>query len=96
LLQLVSAPRHGAASLQQDGAQLVEQRRSSAHQPIAGTMQRLDVELRLALQVDKSHCWARCGLGDPFGTQRFASVDLALREVGFAGVHVSNQNWSGL
>ena len=65
LLELVLALRSNQSTLQQDRTQLVDQRRSFAHQPIARPVQRLHVELRLALHLDKSHGWSRRGFGDP-------------------------------
>ncbi len=38
-----------------------------AHQPVAGTVQALHVELRLALQLDEAHGRAGCGLGNRLG-----------------------------
>ena len=49
------------------GPQLVDQRRALADQPVPGAVERLHVELRLALQLDKSH-GRSCGrLGDRLG-----------------------------
>jgi hypothetical protein len=57
---------HDQATLQQHGAQLVDQRRPLRHQPITRTVQDLDVELRLALQLDKAHRGPGRRLGDRF------------------------------
>jgi hypothetical protein len=42
-------------TLQQDGAQLIDQSRPLADQPISRSMKRLHIELVLALQFDKPH-----------------------------------------
>jgi hypothetical protein len=45
-------------------AQLIDQRRSFAHHPVAGAVQRLHVELLLALQLDEAHRRPGRRLGD--------------------------------
>ena len=58
----------GATSpLQQDGAQLIDQSRPLPDQPIPRPMERLHVELVLALQVDEAHRRSGRRFGDPFG-----------------------------
>ena len=65
LLELPLALRRDHSALQQDGAQLIDQSRSLPDQPVPRPMKRLDVELVLALQIDKAHRWARRRLRDP-------------------------------
>ena len=52
---------------QQDGTQLVDQCRALPHQPIAGTVQALYVELLFALQLDEAHRRAGGGSDVAFG-----------------------------
>src|ERR1051325_2415365 len=52
LLQLAASLRDGAAALEQDGAQLVNQRRPLTHQPIANPVQGLHIELLFTLQLE--------------------------------------------
>jgi hypothetical protein len=63
-LQLTPPLGHDDAALQQEGAQLVDQRRPLAHQPVTGPVQALHVELRLALELDKPHRRPGRRLGD--------------------------------
>jgi len=65
-LELPLALRGDHSALQQDGAQLVDQGRSLPDQPVPRPMERLHVELVLALQLDKPHRRSRRSLGDPF------------------------------
>jgi hypothetical protein len=58
--------RNGDASLEQYGAELVNQCCALAYQPRARPVQALHVELRLTLELDKPHGWARRGFGIPF------------------------------
>jgi len=55
LLQFASSMRRGAAALQQNGAHLVDQCRAFTHQPVAGAVQRLHVELLFTLDLDEAH-----------------------------------------
>ena len=56
--QLVAPLWHGDAAFQQNGAQLVDQRRSFAYQAIARPVQGLHVELIFALQLPRNAWWA--------------------------------------
>jgi hypothetical protein len=53
------------ATLQQDRAELVHERLARCHQARAGSVQGLQVEPVLALQLDEAHGWPRRRLGDP-------------------------------
>ena len=55
LLQLAAPLRHDNTALQQKGSQVVDERGSLRHQTFPRAMQRLHVELRLALHLDKAH-----------------------------------------
>ena len=67
LLKLPLALRRGHAAFKQDGAQLIDQGRPLPDQPVALTMERLHVELILALQFDKAHRRPRRRFRDPLG-----------------------------
>ena len=43
------------AVFMRDGAQLIDQRRPLSDQPVSGSVERLHIELVLALQLDKTH-----------------------------------------
>jgi len=53
--------REGNAALQQEPADLVDDRRAAMHQPVAYTMERLKIKLVLGLDGDKAHV-SRAGL----------------------------------
>ena len=78
-LQLAPPLRHDDAALQQEGAQLVDQRRPLAHQPVTRAVKALHVELRLALELDKPHRRPGRRLGDRL---RIAVVVLLRLDVG--------------
>ena len=65
-LELPLALRRDMPTLQQDGAQLIDQSRPLADQPIPRPMQRLNVELILTFQVDEPHRRTGGRFGDPF------------------------------
>ena len=67
LLELPLALRRDHPSLQQNGAQLIDQSGSLPDQPVSRSMQRLHVKLVLALQFDKAHRRPRRRFRDPFG-----------------------------
>jgi hypothetical protein len=52
---------------QQDGAQLIDQRRLFDDQPVSRPMKRLVVALVLTLQLDETHRRPRCSFRDPRG-----------------------------
>jgi hypothetical protein len=60
----VAARRHRDTALEQDGPQLVDQCRPLADEAISCPVQRLHVELLLALELDKAHRRPRRSLGD--------------------------------
>src|SRR3954471_5333143 len=64
LLQLAPPLWDDKAALQQAGRQLVDQRRSLAHQPVPGAVERLHVELLLTLDLDKAPGRPAGGLGE--------------------------------
>ena len=66
LLKVAPALRNHHPALEQDRTQLIDQSRALPHQAVSRSMQRLHVELVLALQVDEPHCRASRRLGDPF------------------------------
>src|SRR5215217_296163 len=57
-LERASAGGEDVAALQQDRPQLIEERLSGRDQPRANPMQRLNVELLLALELDIAHRWS--------------------------------------
>ena len=67
LLKLPLALRRDHPAFKQDGAQLIDQRRPLADQPVSRSMKRLHVELVLALQFDKAHRRPRRRLRNPLG-----------------------------
>ena len=67
LFKLALALRRDDSALQQNCAQLVDQGRTFADQSVSRSMERLQIELLLALQLDKPHRRARHRFGDPFG-----------------------------
>lgn len=64
--QLAPSLGHNDAVFRQKGAQLADQRRRLSHQPVAGAMRALRVELRLVLQRHEPHDRPCCELGDRF------------------------------
>ncbi len=64
ILQLAPPLRHHDAALQQQRAQVVDQRRALRHQSRACPMQGLDVRLRLALDRHEAHRRPRRGFRD--------------------------------
>src|SRR3954462_12975364 len=64
LLELATSLRGDDAPLEQHGAELVDQRRALAAQPVAHAVERLQVQPLLALQLDEAHRRARRRLGD--------------------------------
>src|SRR5271170_1038691 len=67
LLELPPALRRNHSSLQQNGAQLIDQGRPLPDQPVSRSMKRLHVKLVLALQFDKAHRRPGRRLRDPLG-----------------------------
>ena len=67
LLELPLALRRDQASLQQNGAQLIDQSGPLTDQTVPRPMKGLHIELVLALQFDKAHRWSRRRLRDPLG-----------------------------
>jgi hypothetical protein len=67
LLELPLALRRDQPSLQQNGAQLIDQSRPLTDQTVPRPMKGLHIELVLALQFDKAHRWSRRRLRDPLG-----------------------------
>jgi len=67
------------SALQEDGARLVHQRRPLANQSLSRSVQSLNVELILALQLDEPHGRTRRRLGDSL---RVAVIVLLRLDVG--------------
>ncbi len=65
--ELPFALRRDHSSLQQDGAQLIDQSCPLPDQPVSRSMKRLHLELVLALQFDKAHRRPRRRFRDPLG-----------------------------
>src|SRR4051812_16028781 len=64
LFELAPPLWEDVTALQEKSAQLVEERLSSRHEAGANPVQRLDIELLLALEFDKAHRRPRGRLGD--------------------------------
>jgi hypothetical protein len=65
-LELPLALRRDMPTLQQGGAELIDQSRPLADQPISRPMERLNVELILTFHVDEPHRRTGGRFGDPF------------------------------
>ena len=79
LLELPLALRRDHPALKQNGAQLIDQSRPLADQPISRSMKRLHIELVLALQFDKPHRRPRRRFRDPLGVAIVVLLRLDIR-----------------
>ena len=72
------------AAFQQQGSQLIDQRRSIGDEARPGAMKDLHVELFLALEIDETHRRPRRGFGDRLGVPLvvFLRLDVGLNVFG--------------
>jgi hypothetical protein len=77
-------------ALQKHGPHLIDQRRSCSHEPVAGTVQRLQIELAFALQFNKAHGRSRRCFCNRFGIAVIVLLRLNV------GTHILGRHQSDL
>jgi hypothetical protein len=95
LLQLPLALGRDHPAFKQDGAQLIDQRRPLSDQPVSGSVERLHIELVLALQLDKTHRRPRRGFRDPLGVAIIVLLRLDIGPHIFGGHQSDGVTMSG-
>ena len=68
----------GDAAIEQEAADLIDQRRAAMHQAVPHPMHRLQVELLLRLDGDEAHVLLGHGFGDRLGIDEVVLVRLAI------------------
>src|SRR5215831_16649084 len=67
------------ATLQQEGADLIDDASALTYQPLTHAVDRLQIELLGGLCRDELHGWALDGLGDRFGVPEVILLSLGIR-----------------